>query len=72
MEHISSELNLDLCTVYDANFDPKVEIAKYLKDLTVWADFEKRQKEVDDFNKVRRTFPRFFLPPPPIFNQFFF
>lgn len=53
MRHIAQVSGTDELQVREANFSPKCsEASDILNDTLSWAEYDKRRKEVDEFNKV--------------------
>lgn len=52
MEHISYVLKKDPLEVRMSNMKPGHDLFQMIKDMIIWSDYEKRKKEVDEFNSV--------------------
>lgn len=52
MEHISYVLKKDPLEVRKANLQPGEDMPEMIKDTIIWADYEKRKKQVEEFNSV--------------------
>lgn len=60
MRHIAKVSGKDELQVRYANFSPECsEASDILKNTLSWAEYDKRRKEVDQFNKVIYSFRRF-------------